>query len=1008
MSELPESKLFSSKGFTLISSTEIPDCSSTGIYLRHDRTGLEVFHLLNDDAENLFAFAFRTPVKDSTGAPHILEHSVFCGSQKFPLKEPFTNLMNQSVNTFLNAMTYSDKTVYPASSMIRSDYFNLMDVYGDAVFFPLLKKEAFLQEARRLEIDGKGRCSIQGVVYNEMKGNYSSFESVAADVQLRSLFPDTAYAFDSGGDPLVIPEFSYEAFRAFHEAHYRPDNCLVFLYGNIPTAEQLDFLQSSLLSRLEERFPAPPSRASYPFVPEEFVSMETAAAQEEPVEVRADAPDSGATGSTVTLNWLCGGTSDIDSAMECAFLAEVLVGHDGSPLAKALIESGLGDDLAPITGTSGDARQFLFSLGLHGVKARDADKVRALILGALSDLCARPVDRRDIASALMASEFANREVFRSGGPYSLVLLERALNGWNYGRQPADMLCCRAAFEKIRAKVEENPSYVQDLIRRYLLENRRRSFVVVSPSKSYLARRARQEKAVVARLERASSREDVRKEMELLHAYQQRRETAAEASCIPGLALSDLPAEADCIRTELCERGAGQARTVVFKNVEKTNGIAYVEFCVPVDALPAEAYPYLPLYAYCAANSGWNGRKWDECAAEAAVHTGGIGARLFSLTAAEGAEAERMAGAIAPYHCRNRDWISFSTRILSEHLEDGMAVFAEAFSTFEFTDVERLKKLTAEMQGAVKSSVIPRGSKYAALRAKRFGSHSCMVNEIWHGITQLFAIDRIAAEEPSALSARFSQITEALRNAGAVVHATADGETMRRLEPFIDAAVSRADLRVPKPRSAAPGQDLSALAILPGEAGQEAHEAFSAATQVGFAAAALPCARFGSPECAAELVYAHWLSGAALWEKIRTTGGAYGASASCASIPGLFVFSSYRDPTPEQSLSVLDDVLGESAAALLEPEECARLVAGAYGEEVQPNSPSGRGSVGFMRTLCCISDAERSALLRGLLAVTPEAVRAAAERISAAARGRRSAVISGGSSKSSGFIVKLPL
>ena len=223
------------KGFDLISENYVPDCKATGIYLRHRTTGLEVFHLVNDDPENLFAFAFRTPVKDSTGAAHIMEHSVFCGSEKFPLKEPFTNMMNQSVNTFLNAMTYSDKTVYPASSMVKSDYFNLLDVYADAVFFPLLKKEAFLQEAHRLEMDENGEFSIQGVVYNEMKGNYSSFDSVAAEIQIRSLFPGSNYAFDSGGDPIEIPTFTYEAFKEFHQKYYSPEKCLLFLCGNIPT-----------------------------------------------------------------------------------------------------------------------------------------------------------------------------------------------------------------------------------------------------------------------------------------------------------------------------------------------------------------------------------------------------------------------------------------------------------------------------------------------------------------------------------------------------------------------------------------------------------------------------------------------------------------------------------------------------------------------------------------------------------------------------------------------------
>ena len=250
-------------GFCVLNVFELKDYHSTAIYLRHKKTGLEVLHLVNDETENLFSFTFRTPNPEGNGAAHIMEHSVLCGSERYPLKDPFTQLSNQSVKTYLNAATYADKTVYPASSTVEADYFNLMSVYADAVFFPLLKKEAFIQEVHRLEIDEKGEYSIQGVVYNEMKGNYSSFESVANDEQIRSLFPDTNYAYDSGGDPLEIPSLTYEAFKAFHKKYYRPDNCLLFLYGNISTEEQLDFLQENFLDRLEKTVPVPEKKEKY-------------------------------------------------------------------------------------------------------------------------------------------------------------------------------------------------------------------------------------------------------------------------------------------------------------------------------------------------------------------------------------------------------------------------------------------------------------------------------------------------------------------------------------------------------------------------------------------------------------------------------------------------------------------------------------------------------------------------------------------------------------------------
>ena len=223
------------KDFEVVEVVDLPDYSSIGILLRHKATGLEVFHMYNNDEENLFAFAFATPPEDSTGVAHIIEHSVLCGSKNYPVKDTFIRLANQSIKTFLNALTFSDKTVYPAASLSEKDYFNLMSVYGDAVFFPLLNEWTFMQEGHRLELDEQGNPSIQGVVYNEMKGCYSSFDNYSSDWVVRSVLPETIYDCDSGGDPLDIPLLTYEQFKDFHKKYYSPSNCRLFLYGNIPT-----------------------------------------------------------------------------------------------------------------------------------------------------------------------------------------------------------------------------------------------------------------------------------------------------------------------------------------------------------------------------------------------------------------------------------------------------------------------------------------------------------------------------------------------------------------------------------------------------------------------------------------------------------------------------------------------------------------------------------------------------------------------------------------------------
>lgn len=1008
MSNIKNTITNSYKGFELISVTQVPDNDSEGVYLRHRKTGIEVFHLLNDDTENLFAFAFRTPVKNSTGAAHILEHSVFCGSEKFPLKEPFTNMMNQSVHTFLNAMTYPDKTVYPASSMVKTDYYNLMDVYGDAVFFPLLKKEAFMQEAHRLEIDENGKFSIQGVVYNEMKGSYSSFESVAGDIQFRSLFPGTNYAFDSGGDPESIPSFSYEDFKLFHKKYYRPDNCLVFLYGNIPTEEQLDFLQEKIIDRLEAKASGSKNQSETPINLEETVRMETPQPLSNPVRISETAPSAGATGSTVTVNWLCGETKNLDSLLECAFLSEVLIGHDGSPLAKMLTESRLGDDLAPMSGTSAETRLFFFSLGLHGVKARDEDKVYKLIFDGLERVCKDGIDRRDIDSALMTAEFSGREIIRSGGPYSLVLLDRALTAWNYGASPASHLLYRAAFEKIRKKSERGNEYVSSLIKKYLLENNNCSFVCAKPSRSYLSERNKRESRLIKELSGKADINLVQKELDFLHSYQQKKETAEDCACMPQLKISDLTISADAIETEISVIKNAEYEIPLFKNIEKTNGIAYLELCIPVDNLEPEEYLYLPLFAYCATNAGWNGKDWSECAADTAVHTGGIEVRLLSSESGRTDDSERMRKELEKYNCTGRDYIIFSVRMLSEKAHEAVKLFSEAVSGFEFKDFKRIKNLCGEFKSALFANVIPRGTHFALSRAQSLYSHSTCVNEIWRGLTQVFAVNSICKEKTENLAAHFELIKNKLQNAGAVLHITADFDTAGKLMPELAAFAVRNNLKSPVARSELKSEDFKKLLSVGGKTEIPQTEVFTADAQVGYAASVLPGSFFGTKENAADIVLAHFLSGTYLWERVRTTGGAYGSSASSANLLGKFLFSSFRDPSPFKTLDVFTECLKDAASSVTDKSECENFITGTYGDEVQPFSPFGRGNTGFMRTIYCISDKDKLEKLKNLLALTPDDLQNAAKRIFRNIAERHNVVICDKSTAKNQDIIELPV
>ncbi|MDR2898247.1 MAG: insulinase family protein, partial [Spirochaetaceae bacterium] len=622
------------QGFKILDAAEIPQLgkgkanAAVGIWAKHEKTGLEVYHIYTDDEENLFSFSFLTPPQDSTGAAHIIEHSVLCGSEHFPSKDPFLQLSRQSIKTFLNAMTFPDKTVYPASSLSEADYFNLMNVYGDAVFFPLLRKWTFEQEAHRLELDESGKLSIQGVVYNEMKGNYSTLENIAGDRVVRTILPETPYAFDSGGDPEAIPDLTFEEFRAFHAKWYHPANCRLFLYGNIPTEKQLAFLEEQFLSK---PFPESPFRANPPSIP-------LAKPFEAPRTMEVPAPKSaslaGDADSTVVLSWVLGETSDMVTAMEASFIAELLLGHDGSPLAQVLVESGLGEDLAPATGLETELRQMLFSVGLRGMKKADAEKLQTLIYQTLEAIRDQGLPEEEIETAVLSIEFANREVRRSSGPFSLTLMRRALKGWLHGGHPRTTLLNDDAFGEVKKRLAEQPGYIAELLDRFFLSNTHQMLLTVYPDPDYNSKVEERLNTKLSALEASldeKGRAALLAEQQELQLIQQTPDSAELQTRIPHLKPSDLSLRPDRILTQqTAEQGIP-----VFLHEQETNGIGYLDIGLPVDILPPEDYLYLPLFSYTIASMGFDGMNWAEASRQIALATGGLFASLCTSSAVSG-------------------------------------------------------------------------------------------------------------------------------------------------------------------------------------------------------------------------------------------------------------------------------------------------------------------------------------------------------------------------------------
>ncbi len=955
-------------GFDIVSLEDFEELRGVGVFARHRVTGLELFHIVNDDEENLFAYAFATPPADSTGVAHIIEHSVLCGSRNYPLKDPFLVLAKQSVKTFLNAMTFPDKTVYPASSMVEADYFNLMSVYGDAVFFPLLEEWTFRQEGHRFERDAEGHVSIQGVVFNEMRGNYSSFDNVAGDWSLKSLLGGTVYEHDSGGDPADIPALTYEQFKAFHAKWYHPSNCRVFLCGNIPTERQLELLDRRFLSSFKAR------------EREEFRSTVAPFDRPRILEVPAPAGEGqDKTLATVQLNWLLPDSTDTVALMEANLVAEILLGHDGAPLSRALLESGLGEDVAPSSGLETEIRHMCFSVGLRGVNRDRADAVERLVRETLEALVEGGIPAEDIETAVRSIDFGNREIRRSGGPFALTLMRRSLRGWIHGFGPEATLRYIPAFETVKRRISEDPEYLVRLLRNWFLDNGNRSRVTVYPDPDYEKRLEDSLSLRVKTFESgltAEGREAFANAQAAFFSKQAEIDDPERLALIPHLSRKDLPLVADSIETVMEKAG----NIPVFAHEQATNGIAYLDFAIPVDVLMPEDYPYLPLFSSALTGMGLDGLSWAETSALTARITGGFGSTLFTSSTVPGYTPP---AGVDPLTV-GRDWLILRVKALGELSGEAIDLAFRFLESADFSDTKRLIDLVREYRNDLDSSIAPAGNQYAVSRAAAGTGRIKAVDELWNGLSQIAFMRSLASEigkkgRAGDLSTRLEGIKKRLLESGLAINLTGT----RDLLDSMLAAIGRRGSAWKGPVAASPSvSGIEPFRSLAFKGLREAPfiELITAPIQVGFAAAVLPSPPYGTEEHPVDIVFGHWFASDHLWEKIRMKGGAYGAFSYPDSLEDIFVLASYRDPDPLKSLEVFKEALADAAANPPDALALDKTVTGCYSREVQPRSPSDKGFTAFVRVLYGITDEVRRAKIARILSVTPEDIRRRAESL----------------------------
>ena len=933
-------------GFRILRVEQIPEIRVTAYEAEHEKTGAKVLHLHCDDRENLYAIGFRTPPHDSTGLPHILEHSVLAGSERYPLKDTFNELHKGTLQTFINAFTYPDKTVYPVASQVRADFFNLARVYTDLVLHPRLLKETFYQEGHHLELenpdDQKSALIISGIVYNEMKGAYSSPDSLMYKLIQENLYPDTPYAFDSGGNPDDIPLLDYGQFRTFHRAFYSPSNARIFLYGDIPTADHLAFLSevlkdferieidSSIASQARWRNSAS-VYGTYPIDEKENLQRKT----------------------SINVAWMMAENTDHEAATLLQITSGILIGSAAGPLRKALIESGLGEDLSPLSGMEMDLKQMAFVVGLRGSDPEKAGQVETLILDTLQNLAQSGFDRELIEGTLHQVEFHGKEIVRSAYPYGIILMGRAFHTWLYDGDPLVGLNFPGIIEEIRRKWEANPRLFQEIVQTWFMNNPHRLLAVLEPSKTYQSEREaayREKMATLKAYLSGEELENIRREAESLKKFQADADTPEAVASIPKIRISDIPRTIEripSIKTEICH-------VPTMLHDVFTNGIAYLDMAFDVSHIPEDLQPYLPVLGKMTTNMGAGSLSYEDMAKRIALKTGGIGYHLSAGLTTDGKKVWQK--------------MFFRMKALYRNVKDAVNIMSDILVSGDLADESRMRDLIAERKNSLHASVVPSGHIFAKRSAGSSLSIPAYRDELWHGRTQLRFMNHMADHfgiNKGELREKLALLREMVfQKQGLFLNMTADQEGLSLLS---DAA---ADLV----RRLLTGGDLK-MGHIPNAS--PVHLGVAIPAQVAYVAMVLPAPAYADPLCPSLFIVSKELSGGYLYRHIRVQGGAYGGMSQYDPLNGTFSLISYRDPHIANTISVYRHALAHLTENKIARHDLEKAVIGTIGAIDKPMDPSSRGYISMIRDFAGLSDDDRMKFRNEILDMTPDAVHKAA-------------------------------
>lgn len=924
--------------YEIIEQRRIEDLNSEGLILKHKKTGAIVTLLLNDDENKVFYIGFRTTPYDSTGVAHILEHSVLCGSEKFPVKDPFIELAKGSLNTFLNAMTYPDKTVYPVASCNDKDFKNLVDVYLDAVFHPNIHKEEkiFRQEGWHYELESpEDELTINGVVYNEMKGVYSSADDVVEQEILKSLYPDTTYGYVSGGDPDDIPSLTYDDFKAFHNRYYHPSNSYIYIYGNLDPDEYLTFIDEEYLSSYD-----------YLFVDSEVKAQETF---KKPLELTKEYPvlsEDDEEGTYLTYNISMGTSLDSNLYVASDVLDYVLVSAPGGILKTALIEAGIGDEV--YSSLEGGIYQPYFSIIAKGAKDDQKDEFVRIIEDTLKNVVKNGLPKKSLMAALNVFEFKYREADFGHYPRGLMLGLQAFDSWLYDKnKPFIHIEANETYRFLKEAISEG--YFEKLIEDYMLHNTHKTILTVSPKAGLTQAKDEELRKKLANLKASWTKEEIEavvEETRALKAYQSEPSPAEDLAKIPMLTMSDLKKEA--VKTVNAEDNVNGTRLI--KHDIFTNKIGYLTLLFDLKDIPKELFGHVGIFKTFLGMMNTENYDYMDLFDEINIHTGGITGGTACFVSA-----------------KNPDDYSFYLQIKSKMLFDqapkAVELILEMLTKTKFNDEKRLRELVNETKSRVEAGMISSGHSVALTRAMSYFSKSMAKDEIVNGIPYLRLLQDYADnfdakwQELASILTRLSESIFRVENL--IVDYTAVDEAQEELKPLIINLQN--GLFTTEVTKGYFDPDISVK-----------NEGLKTAGQVQYVCRAGNFIKKNLPYTGALRVMHTILGYDYLWNNVRVLGGAYGCMNNFNRAGGGY-FVSYRDPNLENTIKVYEDAAEYIRTMELDDRTILQFIIGTLSDIDIPMTPATRGEFSLRALMTNVTDEDNQRERDEILGITEEII-----------------------------------